>query len=172
MNKEERDKLITDNMQLVYYLINKYYPKWLHDEDVQQEGMVGLVKAADTFDESKSKFATYAGKCILNQIRLYFRSEMKQSVTFSLDTPIPGENVENLTLQDIIVGDVDITTLPTDLKLFYEVLDEREQKILELSLMFNEYEIADIVGLDQSYVSRLKTKIRRKWRKFNGEDTD
>ena len=69
MNKNE---LIEKNMNLVYFVISKYYPTFIHDEDIVQSGMLGLCKAADKWDESKSKFSTYAGRCIRNEINQEF----------------------------------------------------------------------------------------------------
>lgn len=159
-------------MQLVYYLVNRYYPSHSLDEDVKQEGMLGLVQAAHTFDESKSKFVTYAGRCILNQISKYFRTERKQPRAMSLEAKVPGEDLGEVSLKDIIIGDYDVVTLPTDLKAFYNTLDEREQKILELSSIFNTDEVAEILGKSKSTVWMANAKIRKKWRKFNGEDID
>ena len=89
-----KEKLIEDNMKLVYFIVHKYYPAFGKNEDVIQEGMVGLVKAADTWDESKSKFSTYACACILTEIRTYFKQQSKHQNVLSLDKVLPNSKRE------------------------------------------------------------------------------
>lgn len=80
-----RNELITENMKLVYYVLNKYYHKYIGDEDMIQVGMVGLVKAADKFDESKSKFSTFAVLCIRHAIQDELRKRNKEPKMMSLE---------------------------------------------------------------------------------------
>lgn len=78
------DKLIKDNIPLVYHIINKYYPTYTKDEDIIQAGMLGLVKASKNYSNQKSKFSTYAGVCIRNEIVNELRYRQKHSAV-SLD---------------------------------------------------------------------------------------
>ena len=165
-----KDKLIEDNMKLVYYIINKYYPSFLHDEDVVQEGMVGLCKAASAWDESKSKFSTFASMCILNEIRYYFRGNMKHQGILSLDNRSGSSDGESISFIDMMVGDEDVVLDYVDFGLFYNTLTEDEKELIGLSLDHTEHEIADIIGMSQPTVSRKLRKIRLKWRKFIGND--
>jgi RNA polymerase sigma factor (sigma-70 family) len=170
VSKEERDKLIVDNMRLVYYLIQRYYPGNLANEDVKQEGMLGLIKAANNWDESKSKFSSYASLCILGQIRWYFKREKKHSHVVSLNNVSKTTDGEEVEYGDTLVGksDVDLTMAYFDE--FYESLDEIDKEILELSVDHNQKEIGEVVGLCQTAVYTRKQNLRKKWRKFNGND--
>lgn len=172
MSKEERDQLITDNMQLVYFLISKYFPDYIQNEDVQQEGMLGLIKAADTFNSSKGKFSTYASTCILNTIRHYFSRENKHTGCLSLEKTILTDEAGNdLTILDTIVGDEDVNTSRVDLKLLYDALKEPEKKVMELlSLSYSERAIAKELGVSHTHVQKIRRRILRKLRTLNGDN--
>ena len=169
MNKQ---KLIEDNINLVYYVVKKYYPNYLHDEDIIQEGMVGLCKAVNGYDSDKSKFSTYATQCILNQIRYYFRQNSKHYEVLSYDRVIENVEDESLTFLDTIYGDEDVGLGVINFKMFYEKLSESEQELIDLLAIRTEREIGKILGIPQGSVSRKKTLIKKKWRKFNGKDKD
>lgn len=173
MSKEERDKLITDNMRLVYYLIRKYYPTYIGNEDVVQEGMLGLIKAADTWDETKRTFATYATNCIINQIRMYFRREMKHPTYKPLDDLIcKDSSSKGLTLGDVLPGEDDVDLDSIVFQMFLETLSEEELEFVEMCNTMTQRDIAQVLGVSQPQVSRLKKLLGRKWRKFNGEDSN
>ena len=89
-------------MNLVYHIISRQYPTFIHDEDVIQSGMLGLCKAAESFDPKKGLFSTYAGRCIRNEINQEFIKRKPFSQTVSLDTKISEEG----TLQDVLVGEI------------------------------------------------------------------
>lgn len=165
-----KQKLIEDNMSLVYYLINKYYPTYLHDEDVIQEGMVGLCQAANDYDSDKGKFSTFASYCILNRIKYYFRTISKQFNVLSYDRVIESVEDENLTFLDAIIGSEDVDLGFVNFKMFYDTLSDREQQLIDLSVDNTEVEIGEILGISQPSVSLRKAKIKAKWRKFNGDN--
>lgn len=173
MNKDERDKLITENMRLVYYLVRKYYPTYIGNEDVIQEGMVGLIKAADTWDEEKRSFSTYATNCIINQIRMYFRREMKHPTYKPLDDVICKDgSSKGLTLGDVLPGEEDVDLGGIVFEMFLETLSEEELEFVEMCNTMRHQDIAKVLGVSQPQVSRLKKLLGRKWRKFNGEDSN
>lgn len=166
----EKNKLIEDNMKLVYYLVNKHYPTYLKNEDVIQEGMVGLCKAADTFDESKGKFVTFAGRCILNQIGIYFRTMNKQIGVMSLNKEVKNDDGDTVSFIEMLVGDEDVDFSYMDYKLFYDSLTEKEKQLLQLHLDHSQREIADILGVTPPTVSKTLKRIKFKWRKFYGSN--
>lgn len=112
--QESREKLITENMKLVYYLIHRYYPTFSNDEDLEQIGMVGLCLAAERWDSTKSKFTTFASKVILNEIKQEFRRRNRQVNTLSLDAMNGGEGYEDKTLLDVLPGDPDVDYDPAE----------------------------------------------------------
>lgn len=125
-----KQQLIEDNMQLVYFIVNKYYPTFKHDEDIIQVGMLGLCSAADTWDENRSTFATYASRCIQNAINGEFYNRKKHKHTLSLDYPVLGDDGEASSFGDFCVGDADVDFVDTEP--FYDQLTERERRIIEL----------------------------------------
>ena len=159
MNKQQ---LIEDNMKLVYSIISKEYPTYLHDEDIVQSGMLGLCKAADNWDESKAKFSTYAWKCIRNEINQEFINRKPHSTNVSLETPISEESV----LGDLIVGETDVGYVGEDY--FYDTLTEDERNAF---LLYNSgYSVNDIAEKYNWSIQKTQKNIRlckSKWRKFN-----
>ena len=104
-----KQKLVEDNMKLVYSLISKEYPKYLHDEDIVQCGMLGLCLAAESWDESRgNKFSSLAFPCIRNAIIDEFKRRNKHYGVLSLDYEIVGAYDEKIPLGDLIVGDEDV----------------------------------------------------------------
>lgn len=165
-----RDKLIEDNMNLVYYLINRYYPNYNKDEDVIQEGMVGLVKAADRWDESKGKFSTFASKCILNQIKRYFIVQSRHFYQLSLDTVLPVNSLDDgtsATFADLVVdesGDVDFELIEDEE--FVSELDDLDREILAYYQKgYRQFEICKILGIHKSTVHARIAKMRKRWEK-------
>ena len=101
-----KNKLIEDNMSLVYFIINKYYPTYITDEDIVQAGMLGLCKAGDTWNEDKGAFSTYAAICIRNNIRMEFRGRGKHQGVLSLDYELPEtEDGAIITLGDMVADE-------------------------------------------------------------------
>ena len=165
--KEEKDALVTDNMNLVYWVLHTYYPNHVKNEDVVQEGMLGLVIAADTWDETKSKFSTYATVCILNQIRPYFRRESRHMNNISIDSEYTTDDGSKISLVEAIVGDEDINTKAMDFDTFFNSLSENEQSILTLmGAGYLQKEICAMLNKSHMQVYSTKMKIRKKWREF------
>ena len=169
-----KNKLIEDNMSLVYFIINKYYPTYIKDEDIVQAGMLGLCKAADTWNEDKGAFSTYAAICIRNNIRMEFRGRGKHQGVLSLDYELPEtEDGAIITLGDMVADEryspEKVSTLDYDT--FYDSLTDDEKKILDLSKNgLLQEEMATELGLTRSAVSMRKRTLKRKWRKYNDRE--
>lgn len=161
MNK---DDLITENMKLVYYIVSKDYPTFIRDEDIIQSGMLGLCKAAQSWDESKAKFSTYAGKCIRNEINQEFIRRKPHSKNISLEIKIGEEG----TLADVLVGEDDVGYVDYDE--FYSQLEPLEAKVFDLdTLGYDTDEIANQLGITVTKVQKTLRIIRLKWRRFYGD---
>ena len=158
-------------MKLVYFVIRKYFPNYANDEDVKQVGMVGLIKAVDCYDNSKSKFSTFATSVIMNEIRYYFRQTRKHIGVLSLNDKYDMGDCEYAEFADIVVGDKDVSLTPYCFEKFYESLTDREKMVIDLSPMCNQRDIGKALGISQSQVARIKKKLKEKWGTFNGEDT-
>ncbi len=163
-------KLIEDNMNLVYFVIHKYYPTFYQDEDIIQIGMVGLCYAANTFDESKGfKFSSFASKCILNEINMEFRRRKKQKGVLSLELNCYHDDGETKTLGECLVGDEDVDVNFFDCDKFYSKLDQKDREIVDLRrLGFKEKEIAEKLNVSRSLVSTRLGRLRHVWRKLYG----
>lgn len=148
-------------MNLVYSAIHKYYPNFSKDEDVIQAGMLGLWKAAMSWNEEKHKFSTYAITCILNEIRMEFRHRCKQPPeTLSLDYKVQQKDGDTTTFGDIIAGQEDIEFV--DIEGVYKKLTPREQEVFKLKLSgMSNYEISDATGIPYKTVNRLLRKAKR-----------
>lgn len=150
-------------MNLVYYTINKYYPTFITDEDIVQVGMVGLCCAAQNWDETKSKFSSYAINCILNEIRTEFRNRQKQVKTVSLDKKVVGEESDIGTLGDILVGDSDVNYV--DLSSFYDSLTMKEKECFDLLQSgLSTKEIAKHFCQSYKTIDAIVRNIKLKWR--------
>lgn len=159
-------------MKLVYHVINKHYPTFIHNEDVIQEGFVGLCNAARLWDETKSKFPTYAYSSILNQIRVYFKREMKQPDAISLDLDIKNDD-GNASVVHEIIPDIYSSSMydVADFDMFSDSLTDREREVFELLKEGNtRYQIADKFGVSHQAITQAINRIKLKWRKVNGED--
>lgn len=158
-----KNELIENNIALVYHIIAKEYPTYFRDEDIIQSGMVGLCKAAEHWDKSKSKFSTYAGKCIRNEICKEFLYRKPHSKVLSLDSKVG----ENITIGEMLVGDDDVAYLDDG---FYDTLSEDEKHIFELDRCgYNTEEIASRTGYSLNKVRKSLRLIKLKGRNFNGE---
>ena len=155
-------------MNLVYFIIRRYFPGYIGNEDLVQEGMIGLIRAVDTWDESVGKFSTLASICIRNSILHYFRRENKQPKCLSLDVTYSDEYGNEIALVDTLVGHEDVGLALTYYDEFYESLDDVEKQVLELSLNHNQVQIADILGLSQTKVCRIKKSLMKRWRRYDG----
>lgn len=177
---EAKDKLIEHNLRLVVHIIKKYYSQESENEELISIGTVGLIKAINSFNPNKGvKLATYASRCIENEILMYFRNQKKTSLDISFDEPIETDAQGNpLTLIDIISVDdtiVDDLSLKTDISLLLKFVNEIDNPrdknliIMRYGLDGNEpktqNEIAQKYNISRSYVSRLETKVLKKLKK-------
>ncbi|MCH5193371.1 MAG: RNA polymerase sporulation sigma factor SigK [Oscillospiraceae bacterium] len=168
-----RNKLIEHNLRLVAHIIKKYYNVSTDQEDLISIGTIGLIKAVSTFDYAKkTRFATYASRCIENEILMHFRSLKKSAGDVYFDEPIDTDKDGNtLTLIDIIAEDdgiidkIDLNIKSEQLYRFIdECLDEREKDIIKRRYglyglkPLTQREVADQLGISRSYVSRIEKK--------------
>lgn len=177
-----RNTLIEHNLRLVAHIVKKYYASGADQDDLISIGTVGLIKAVSTFKSDKNiRLATYAARCIENEILMFFRSLKKNSQDVFISDPIDTDSQGNaLTLIDVIADKSDIVEkLDTKLKvqklrlIINGVLDERELQIIRLRYGIDGYpeltqkEIAKKLGISRSYVSRIEKsaldKLRRKF---------
>lgn len=179
-DENAKNKLIEHNLRLVAHVIKKYYSNYSDQEDLTSIGTIGLIKAVNTFKPEKgAKLATYAGRCIENEILMYFRSAKKNSQTVSIDEPIETDSGGNpLTLMDVIctedniIDDIDKIIKNEKLyKLIEEIENPREKEIIisRYGLYGNtpetQKEIAKRLNISRSYVSRIEKKILLSLRK-------
>ncbi|MEG2014527.1 MAG: RNA polymerase sporulation sigma factor SigE [Clostridia bacterium] len=171
---DARNDLIEHNLRLVVYLAKKFESTGLDMEDLISVGVIGLIKAVESYDEEKKiKLATYASRCIENEILMYMRKVSRRRMEVSLDEPlnVDGEGNE-LLLGDILGTETDgvFTSLEgqVERKLLIDGLDKlskREKEIVFLRFGLNgkeektQKEVADLLGISQSYISRLEKKI-------------
>ena len=175
-----REKLIEHNLRLVAHIIKKYYANYSDQDDLISIGTVGLIKGIDTFKPDKgTRLATYAAKCVENEILMYFRSLKKSSHDFSLDAPIDSDSEGNpLTLMDIIctqdniADDIDLKIKSEKLHSLVNSIGNKREKliiILRYGLDNNEpmtqREIAKMLGISRSYVSRIEKKAIERLRR-------
>ncbi|MBO5327289.1 MAG: RNA polymerase sporulation sigma factor SigK [Clostridia bacterium] len=166
-----REKLILHNLRLVSHIVRKYYSTAKNQEDLVSIGSIGLVKAVDSFNpENGTRFATYAAKCIQNEILMHFRSQKKLSAEVSINETIDVDRDGNpLTYIDVIATEDNIEE-EVDLKvksalvrrLVEQVLEERERQIIILRYGLGggephtQREVAQMLGISRSYVSRIE----------------
>lgn len=178
-DEEARGKLIEHNLRLVAHIVRKYYASSSVEEDLISIGTIGLIKSVDSFDiDNGARFATYAAKCIQNEILMYFRSQKKISQEVSINETIDTDRDGNpLTYGDIIKCDDTIADdLDTKIKLtkaaeyIMKNLDEREREIIILRYglgkanAITQREVAEKLGISRSYVSRIEKSALEKIR--------
>lgn len=179
-DEQARATLIERNLRLVVYIARKFENTGINIEDLISIGTIGLIKAVNTFDiERKIKLATYASRCIENEILMYLRrtSRMRQEVSFDEPLNVDWDGNE-LLLSDVLGTDPDLITkrLESDvdkdlLKRALAELNEREQKIMKLRFGLQnrkrktQKDVADLLGISQSYISRLEKKIIKQLQK-------
>lgn len=178
-DKEAKEKLIAHNLRLVVYIAKKFDNTKVGTEDLISIGTIGLMKAINTFDASKSiKLATYASRCIENEILMYLRKNNKQKLEVSIDEPLNVDwDGNELLLSDVLGTDEDVIyrdlETQADLKLLHQALktlNGREKMIIELRFGLHskdgeeltQKQVADLLGISQSYISRLEKKIMKR----------
>lgn len=175
-----RDKLIEHNLRLVVYIAKKFENTGMDTEDLISIGAIGLIKAIKTYDKNKNiKLATYASRCIENEILMQLRKTSKQKIEVSLDEPLNSDSDGNeLLLGDVLCFEEEAVTKGLDMSAEKELLfsslqklssREREIMILRFGLFGKEEktqkEVADYLGISQSYISRIEKKILQKMKK-------
>jgi len=181
-DKEIRSRLIEHNLRLVVYIARKFDNTGIPTEDLISIGTIGLIKAVNTFDGTKKiKLATYASRCIENEILMQLRRTSRMKYEVSLDEPLNIDwDGNELLLSDVMGTDEDVIyqKIETDidkslLQTAMSKLNSREKTIVEMrfGLLGHEErtqkEVADLLGISQSYISRLEKKIiRRLQREF------
>lgn len=175
-----RSILIERNLRLVVYIARKFESTGVGIEDLVSIGTIGLVKAVNTFDPAKKiKLATYASRCIENEILMYLRRSNKTRTEVSFDEPLNIDwDGNELLLSDVLGTDNDIIYKyieeEVDKKLLHLALHRlngRERRIMELRFGLNngaektQKEVADMLGISQSYISRLEKRIIKRLRK-------
>ena len=172
---QAKSVLIERNLRLVVYIARKFENTGVNIEDLISIGTIGLIKAINTFKpEKKIKLATYASRCIENEILMYLRRNNKTRTEVSIDEPLNVDWEGNeLLLSDILGTDADVIYKDIEdevdktlLKKALTKLSDREQKIINLRFGINgggnektQQEVADMLGISQSYISRLEKKI-------------
>ena len=181
-NKEARSRLIEHNLRLVVYIAQKFDNTGVGMEDLISIGTIGLIKAINTFKpDKKIKLATYSSRCIENEILMYLRRNSKTRMEVSIDEPLNVDwDGNELLLSDILGTDEDV--IYRDLEREVECsllgraihkLSKREQTIICLRFGLNQpdgkektqKEVADLLGISQSYISRLEKRIMRRLKK-------
>lgn len=154
-------------MNLVYFLINKYYPSFVADEDIIQAGMLGLCRAANTWDETLSTFSTYASKCVLNEICKEFRARKKQHGVLSLDYEVSGED-GTIPFGDLLEGEQDVDFV--DIEPVMDRLSPNEREVFALLASgLSPNEITEKFGWSKERTNFIMRKIRLVWRNYNGD---
>ncbi len=176
-DKGARTKLIEHNLRLVAHIVRKYYTSYRSPDELISIGSLGLIKAIDSFNvENGARFATYAAKCIQNEILMFFRSQKKLACEVSINETIdidregnPLTYIDIISCEDTIADDLDVK-LHTQYayRLIRDVLDEREQQILIMRYGLTgkkplaQREVAKILRISRSYVSRIEKKALQK----------
>lgn len=176
---EARNILVERNLRLVAHIMKKYYALSADQEDLISIGTIGLIKGISTFKAEKgARLATYAARCIENEILMHFRSQKKALGDVSLSDYIEtGSDGSPLSFMDVICSQEDLaeqyTERETVEKLYRavkSVLDPREERIIALRYgLWNQepltqHEVADLIGISRSYVSRIEKKALHKLR--------
>ena len=195
LSKEEEDKLVQDlvsgdesirailierNLRLVVYIARKFENTGVNVEDLISVGTIGLIKAVNTFDpEKKIKLATYASRCIENEILMYLRrnSKIKTEISFYEPLNIDWDGNELLlsdilgTENDVVYNFIEDEVDKQLLLIAMDRLNEREREIVQLRFGLNGFqektqkEVADMLGISQSYISRLEKRIIKRLKK-------
>ena len=179
-NETARNKLIEHNLRLVVYIAKKFESTGIGLEDLVSIGTIGLIKAVNTFRPSKNiKLATYASRCIENEILMFLRKTSQRRNEISIDEPLNIDwDGNELLLSDVLGTDEDIVNSGIEyeaeksmLLQAVEQLGDREKLIMKMRFGLldgkerTQKEVADIIGISQSYISRLEKKIIKKLKK-------
>lgn len=177
-DEEARNLLIERNLRLVVHVCKKYSNTNIEQDDLLSIGTIGLIKGVNSFKPEKgSKLSTYVSRCIDNEVLMYLRSTKKLSAEVALNEPIGKDKDDNvITLEEVLENDSksieDVVDTKIKIKRLYnkikEVLKDREKMIIELRFGLKgekpktQKEIAKMLGISRSYVSRIETKAIEK----------
>lgn len=179
-DSEAKDVLIVHNLRLVVYIAKKFESSGVGVEDLISIGTIGLIKACNTFSPDKNiKLATYASRCIENEILMYLRKLNSKKHELSIDEPLKIDwDGNELLLSDILGTESDCVNKDIEDKAEWNVivnliekLDSRERDIMKMRFgmigdrEYTQKEVADKIGISQSYISRLEKKIINRLRK-------
>lgn len=168
---EARAELIEHNLRLVAHIVKKYYSSNKNQDDLISIGTIGLIKAVDSFDPSNgARFATYAGKCLQNEILMYFRSQKKLSAEVSMNETIDVDKEGNpltwgdiIATEDTIADDLDIKLRSARaVAIIGSELSRREREVISMRYgiggrrAVTQREVAQKLGISRSYVSRIE----------------
>ncbi len=176
-DSEAREKLILHNLRLVAHIVKKHYTSAKNQDDLLSIGTIGLIKAIDTFDLTNgARFATYASRCLQNEILMYFRSQKKSAMEVSINEAIdtdkegnPLTYIDIISVDDTIADDIDrkIRTSRA-IRFIKEQLTPRERQIIVLRYGLNggvsntQREVAKKLSISRSYVSRIEKAALQK----------
>lgn len=178
-DESNRELLITHNLRLVVYIAKKFDSPTASTEDLVSIGTIGLMKAVKTYDPNKNiKLATYASRCIENEILMYLRKASNSKIEMSFDEPLSVDwDGNELTLRDVLGTDPDDISQEIEyedekrlLRLVVSELPKKERDIMEQRFGLNnakehtQKQLADKMGISQSYISRMEKKILNKIR--------
>lgn len=179
-NESVREKLIVHNLRLVVYIAKKFESSGVGIEDLVSIGTIGLIKAVNTFRADKNiKLATYASRCIENEILMFLRKTSQLRNEVSIDEPLNVDwDGNELLLSDILGSDADIVNKDIELEdeknlliRTINTMNEREKTIMSMRFGLDggkertQKEVADMLGISQSYISRLEKRIIERLRK-------
>lgn len=183
---EARNVLIERNLRLVAHIMKKYYTQSADQEDLISIGTIGLIKGISTFDAGKgARLATYAARCVENEILMYFRGQRKSAQDVSLSDYIEtGADGAALSLIDVVAEDVDLierVSTREQIRQLREavesVLTDQERQVVQLryglcgGAALRQREVAEITGISRSYISRIEKRALQKLRKvMDGEE--
>ena len=177
---DARNVLIERNLRLVAHIMKKYYAQTADQEDLISIGTIGLIKGIETFNMEKgARLATYAARCVENEILMYFRSQKKSAQDVSLSDLIEtGADGAALSLMDVISDDTDLGSQVEKRQLLRKlcvqldkVLTDQERQVIALryglggNTPLRQRQVAEITGISRSYVSRIEKKALEKLRK-------
>ena len=178
-NTDAREQLIVHNLRLVVYIAKKFESTGIGLEDLISIGTIGLIKAVNTFCPTKKiKLATYASRCIENEILMYLRKSSNRRQDASIDEPLNTDSDGNeLLLMDVLTSDqaqvgeeLERNAERSALLAAVQALNPRERQIMELrfglrdGVEHTQKEVADSIGISQSYISRLEKRIIKRLR--------
>ena len=180
---DAREKLIVHNLRLVSHIVRKYYSSSRMQEDLVSVGSLGLIKAVDSFDiENGARLATYAAKCIQNEILMYFRQQRKLQAEVSINDAIdvdrdgnPLTYIDVISCEENLADDLDLRLDGAKVRTYVDtVLGERERQIVRLRYgldgrdTLTQREVAALLGISRSYVSRIEKSALEKLRSAFG----